>query len=121
MLSHPVTAVLIHIPEQDHPRALEWYARVFPQATRVHIPQTNFTFLNVDGVALEIVRSDNKVASGVAGTVVYWACTDFHARLQEVLELGAVLFRGPMRVEGNMGMCQVKDPWGNAFGLRGPA
>ena len=33
--------------------------------------------------------------------------------------IGAALYRGPMQIEDNLWMCQVRDPWGNCIGLRG--
>ena len=34
--------------------------------------------------------------------------------------LGAIRYRGPMAIEDGQRMCQVRDPWGNCIGLRGP-
>jgi putative transposase len=69
---------------------------------------------------IELVPSDDKVASGSAGSVVYWSVPKFAAALRELLALGAVLYRGPMHIEHGQSMCQVQDPWGNCIGLRGP-
>ena len=45
---------------------------------------------------------------------------DFGAALQRMEALGARLFRGPMHIEDDQRMGQVKDPWNNLIGLRGP-
>ncbi|GAB3260966.1 hypothetical protein GCM10027296_34630 [Chitinimonas naiadis] len=74
----------------------------------------------MDGVALEVVRADDKVGSGAFGTVVYWWAEDFAARREALLALGARAYRGPMAIEEGLTMCQVLDPWGNPIGLRGP-
>jgi len=34
---------------------------------------------------------------------------------------GAALYRGPIKIEARLSMCQARDPWGNCIGLRGPA
>ncbi|MDF2508924.1 MAG: glyoxalase/bleomycin resistance/dioxygenase family protein, partial [Microbacterium sp.] len=62
-----------------------------------------------------------KVASGPVGSVVYWSAEDFRRALSHFESLGAELYRGPMKIDGDLWMCQVRDPWGNCVGLRGPA
>lgn len=111
-----VAAVMIHVP--DVPAALEWYARAFPGAVRHEVE--GFTLLDLGGLTLEVVPADSKVASGAAGSVVYWRCPDFGRRLAEWRALGATLYRGPLDLEDGQRMAQVRDPWGNLLGLRGP-
>jgi len=68
--------------------------------------------------------SDGKVDSGASGSVVYWSVDRFDAALRGFESAGAVLYRGPLRLDDAQGvqyMCQVRDPWGNCIGLRGPA
>lgn len=115
---HPVAAILIHVA--DIAAGLDWYQRAFPEAIRTPIGETGFVFLNLHGIGLEIVPADAKVASGAAGSVVYWSVPDFDAALRHFEEIGAVLYRGPMDIEAGLTMCQVRDPWGNCVGLRGP-
>ena len=69
-------------------------------------------------VVLEIVNADDKVASGAAGTVVYWAVDDLDAEVLRLGQLGASLYRGPLALEDGDRICQVRDPWGNCIGLR---
>ena len=61
------------------------------------------------------------VADVAAGSVVYWRVDNFDAALAHALSQGGTLYRGPMRIEAGLAMCQVRDPWGNCVGLRGPA
>jgi predicted enzyme related to lactoylglutathione lyase len=70
---------------------------------------------------MEFVPADEKVAAGAAGSVVYWQVAHFDAALAHALNQGATLYRGPMPIEAGQAMCQVRDPWGNCVGLRGPA
>ena len=58
--------------------------------------------------------------SGTAGTVVYWWTDDFDARRRELEQLGASLYRGPMKIESSLWMAQFRDPFGNLLGIRGP-
>jgi predicted enzyme related to lactoylglutathione lyase len=118
MHSYPIAAVLIHVP--DCQAGLDWYQAVFLNARRVRIESEDFELLELDGVQLEIVPSDEKVSSGAAGTVVYWRVADLNAALEHFKGLGASLYRGPIEIENGLSMCQVRDPWGNCIGLRGP-
>jgi predicted enzyme related to lactoylglutathione lyase len=116
-MRQPIAAVMVHVP--DVPEALDWYEKAFPNALRTTIQGPDFDFLMINGVQLELVPSDEKVSSGAAGSVVYWAVEDFDASLQHFKSIGAVLYRGPLKIEGNASICQVRDPWGNCIGLRG--
>ncbi|WP_414657825.1 VOC family protein [Deinococcus sp. VB343] len=114
----PIAAVMIHVA--DIAEGLNWYARAFPDAVRRTFPDSPFEYLDCGGVMLELVPADAKVQSGAAGSVVYWQVEDFAAALAHLQSLGAELYRGPMQIEGGQRMGQVRDPWGNPIGLRGP-
>lgn len=87
---------------------------------RIDLPDMDWAYLLVDGVSLEIVNADAKVASGTAGTVVYWSTSDFDARRLQLEQLGASLYRGPMKIDNERWMAQFRDPFGNLLGIRGP-
>ena len=114
----PIAAVMIHVG--DVQAALDWYARAFAGATCHTFAGSTDEYLLHGGVMLELVPADAKVQSGAAGSVVYWQVEDFAAALAHMQSLGAELYRGPMQIEGGQRMCQVRDPWGNCIGLRGP-
>jgi len=116
--SSPIAAVMVHVASVDE--AMAWYQRAFPNAVRRRLLTPAFEFLVVNGIRLEFVPADAKVASGPAGTVVYWQVPDFDDALQHLQDIGARLYRGPMPIEDGQAMCQVQDPWGNCIGLRGP-
>jgi predicted enzyme related to lactoylglutathione lyase len=111
-----VAAVMVHVA--DVREGLSWYQQAFPKAARK--PVGDFELLVAGDVQIEIVWADEKVASGPAGTVVYWRVKDFDRVLEHLQRVGAVLYRGPLAIEGGLRMCQVRDPWGNCIGLRGP-
>lgn len=113
-----IAAVLVPVADPAAGRA--WYRRAFPEAIDSTIQDTAFEYLQVGSVALEIVQADAQVPSGATGSVVYWRVEDFSRSLAHFLSVGAVLYRGPMKIEGDLWMCQVRDPWGNCVGLRGP-
>ncbi|MFO1414831.1 MAG: glyoxalase/bleomycin resistance/dioxygenase family protein [Burkholderiales bacterium] len=118
MSTTPIAAVLIHVASPAD--ALAWYARAFPDAVRGRVPDIGFDFLALGGVRLEFVPADAKVPSGPAGTVVYWTVAHFDIALAHFEAVGATLYRGPLAIEDGQAMCQVRDPWGNCIGLRGP-
>ncbi len=111
-----ILSILLHVG--DWRRATDWYARAFPAAIRIAPPADNYGHLEMDGVVLEIINADEKVASGPAGTVVYWTVEDMTTEAEHLEFLGAVLYRGPMDIEGGDRICQIRDPWGNCIGLR---
>jgi ribosomal protein S18 acetylase RimI-like enzyme/predicted enzyme related to lactoylglutathione lyase len=114
----PLLAVLIHCADPDAARA--WYHQLWPQARVEHLDDpVPFDLLIHDGVQLEFVLADEKVASGKAGSVVYWPVADFDAMRARAEALGATLYRGPMDIEQGWRMAQFIDPFGNLFGLRG--
>jgi predicted enzyme related to lactoylglutathione lyase len=109
---------MVHVA--DVKQGLAWYQSAFPSAARSVAPGTDFEFLQVGNVRLEVVPCDEKVSSGAAGSVVYWRVRNLGEAILHFSDLGATLYRGPMQVEAGLGMCQVEDPWGNCIGLRGP-
>lgn len=117
------SALLIHVP--DVVAGLAWYQQAFPEATKIYLPEYDFTVLDLQGFYLEIVQADNKVGSGHGsgnkGTVLYWSVPAFETAVQHFIVLGAQLYRGPMAIEAGMVMCQLEDPFGNLLGLRGPS
>jgi len=118
MRQNPIAAVLVPVP--DWRAGLDWYQTAFPRAKRIRSESFEFEYLELDGVRLEVVCSDEKVASGAAGSVVYWRVANVDTTLAHLVGLGATLYRGPMQIDGGQSMCQVRDPWGNCIGIRGP-
>lgn len=113
-----VSAVLVHV--SDVTAGLSWYRRAFPHAVPETSQPSGFEFLDIGGTQLEIVPADEKVPSGAAGSVVYWRVEDFDQSLAHLEAVGAVLYRGPLKIDQDLWMCQVRDPWGNCIGIRGP-
>jgi predicted enzyme related to lactoylglutathione lyase len=115
---NPVTAILIHV--SNPAEGLLWYGKAFPEAVASVSLPSGFEYLRIGDIQLEIVPADEKVSSGAAGTVVYWWTDDFSRSLAHLRDAGAVLYRGPMKIDQELWMCQFRDPWGNCIGVRGP-
>jgi predicted enzyme related to lactoylglutathione lyase len=118
MTANPIAAILVHVGDVE--AGLAWYQHVFPEAVRTWLDEFDFEFLQIGSVCLEIVPADAQVGSGPFGSVVYWAVDDLDAALAHMEKLGATLYRGPLAIQDGLAMCQVRDPWGNCIGLRGP-
>ena len=113
-----VTEVMYFVP--DRRAAADWYSRL------VDIPiscleDPEHYFIRVGAQEIWFLQADEKSPSGTSGQVAYWQVDDFAAVLTQAQELGAVLHRGPLDRKDGFFMCQLKDPFGNAFGLIGPA
>jgi predicted enzyme related to lactoylglutathione lyase len=119
MQASSIAAVLVPVPDVAAGRA--WYQRAFPQARLKRVEGFDFEYLAVGEIHLELVPSDEKVAAGAAGSVVYWSVPQFEKALEHMQCIGATLYRGPLDIEEGRSMCQVLDPWGNCIGLRGPS
>lgn len=115
----PAVAVMVPVP--DPAAALDWYARAFGTGEIHHLPAFDIGWLQVGATQVEPVRADTKLGTGPTGTVVYWEVADVDRAWRHLLSLGARPYRGPMAIEDGRWMGQVLDPWGNAFGVRGPS
>ena len=109
-MNAPIAAVLVHV--SDVSEGLTWYEKAFPTSVRTRIEGPEFEVLLLDGIQLEIVPADDKVSSGSAGSVVYWRVANLTQALERLIGFGAALYRGPMKIENGLSMCQVRDPWG---------
>ena len=118
-MSSAVTAVMVHVAEVR--AGMAWYERAFPTARRESVGEPPFERLAVGEAFIEVVPADSKVACGAAGSVVYWRVAQFESALSHFQSIGATLYRGPMTIEDGQRSCQVRDPWGNCIGLRGPS
>ena len=114
-----IAAIMVHVG--DVVAAHAWYRRAFPQAVPRCDAAMAFDYLDIDGVPVEFVPSDAKVASGACGSVVYWRVQHLETALAHFESVGATRYRGSMSIDGGRAMCQVRDPWGNCIGLRGSA
>ena len=114
-----IVAVMVHVAEVQ--AGIAWYERAFLTARRECVGEPPFERLAVGEAHIEIVPADEKVASGAAGSVVYWRVADFESALSHFQSIGANLYRGPRAIEDGQLICQVLDPWGNCIGLRGPS
>lgn len=105
MTSQTIASVLIHV--SDVAQALQWYQRAFPQAIAQRLEEFDFDYLKIGSVDLEIVPADEKVASGAAGSVVYWQVDDFDQAVAHMLSVGGTLYRGPLNIQEHLHEIQM--------------
>lgn len=110
-------SVLVHV--HDIKQALDWYQKAFPLAVPTYLEEFDFTVLRLENFNIEIVQADAKVSAGKCGTVLYWSVDCLQSSLDHFVSLGARLYRGPIKIEDDLSMCQMEDPFGNLIGLRG--
>ena len=108
---------MVPVPELEAGNA--WYQRAFPYAELISLPESDFRVLWLGDFLIEVVSSDEKVSNGMSGAICYWKVGDLSVAIDHFRTLGSSIHRGPMQIEGGMGMCQVTDPFGNLIGLRG--
>jgi uncharacterized protein len=115
MFKH-VAEIMYFVP--DRHAAAVWYSNLFGIEITVLDNPEHF-FIRVGNQEVWFHQADNKVPSGAAGQVSYWQVDNFDAVLERSIQLGAILYRGPLDRQDGSYMCQVKDPYGNLIGFIG--
>lgn len=112
---HPSEVAEILFFSEDLKKAEKWYTELIG-----HKPDVNsLTYVSYDlgRVRIGLHPGDGKGSPGVAGQVAYWSVNNLEDALHSLLGKGCSLYRGPATgAEGHM-ICQVIDPFGNAWGL----
>jgi predicted enzyme related to lactoylglutathione lyase len=113
-----VVEVMYFVP--DRKVAANWYSQLLDlPITYLDEPEHYFICTGAQDIWFSL--ADSKVPNGAAGHVAYWRVQDSNAARARSDEMGAQLHRGPLdRGDGEF-MCQMKDPFGNLFGLVGPS
>lgn len=97
-------------------RAVAWYEQILAgQVDRSGLPT-----VVVGDVQLGFHPADGKTPQGLGGTVPYCGGVDsLDTVAKKLVEGGAAVCRGPLEIEDGRRICQIKDPFGNVFGLIG--
>lgn len=118
-MSKPCVAQVTYFV-QDCRKAAEWYALLFD----VPVETGQYPGLYLVSASAEVQicfhTADEKSPVGVAGQMVYWRVEAFSLMLERAQRLGGQLYRGPFQRSDGQAACQVRDPFGNVFGLIGP-
>ncbi|THJ66937.1 hypothetical protein E8P82_05595 [Arthrobacter echini] len=100
--------------------AVDWYERFVGRPPEQREKQ--LAVWQLDGVRLTVHSEDeyNVQAADTAGTVAYFGIDDVDAALAYCEKLGATAHRGPKTIFSGERLLQVRDPFGNLFGLVTP-
>jgi predicted enzyme related to lactoylglutathione lyase len=97
----------------------DWYAKLFGIDPFVDIK--NFASFNIAGTIFDIALADAKSPLSPGGSVGYWLTDDMNELLKKVEDLGAKVYRGPLKVpEIQKTILQIQDPYGNVIGFEVP-
>lgn len=95
--------------------AKQWYIELL--GTKPHFDDENYCAFDLAGTTVGVHPVDDKTKSGVAGQVTYWKVADIHKMISHFESNGCRLFRGPILGMDKVWVCQIIDPFGNAWGL----
>ena len=121
LLMSRVRAVMVFV---DDPKAVaSWYAPLFgdPPIRTIPTEGTDFAWFEADGVELAFHPTDSGLNPAGRSVVAYWPVTSVNQVRSALLARGAIHHRGPLVVDATRSICQLIDPFGNVFGLDGPA
>jgi predicted enzyme related to lactoylglutathione lyase len=108
-----VDEVLFFVP--DVPIARKWYAELLGREPYFDDP--SYCAFHLANASVGIHRSDPKTRAGVAGQVTYWRVANIQRAISHFGSHGCRLFRGPIFGADQVWVCQLVDPFGNAWGL----
>ena len=95
--------------------AKQWFIDLLDKEP--YFDDENYCAFHLANASIGIHPNDMKTISGVAGQVTYWRVSDIHESIKHFELHGCTLFRGPIFGIDNVWVCQLIDPFGNAWGL----
>ena len=107
--------VLMFVPSVR--ASAQWYASTL--GLPISRVDDHFAVIVAGSARLCFHPADAKVPSGRAGQVAYWRVASLTVASAKFKAAGATLYRGPLAIESDQGICQFADPFGNLFGLIG--
>jgi len=102
----------------DLAAATAWYSERLGAAPVTRAPQ--LVMFDVSGIRRTLHVADEYNQPGPSGTVPYWTVADVDATVACWTEHGASAHREPKTIMTGERLCQMRDPFGNLFGLRQP-
>lgn len=109
----------IRLLTNDLKKSREFYRSLFT-AEPVEDSET-FVSFQLGGSHFDIAIADIRNPTSPGGSVGYWLVDDLDAALKRAIELGATIYRGPLRVpEIQRTIVQIQDPCGGIIGFEAP-
>ncbi|HUZ40188.1 MAG TPA: hypothetical protein VMU68_02185 [Acidimicrobiales bacterium] len=116
MEKSPIRAVMFFA--SDPKIVATWWASNLGEDAPV-IRDGEFRYFIVDGIEFGFHPADDRNPIG-ASPIVYLAVSSLEQTRSRLMELGCIMHRGPLTIDSSRQICQMIDPFGNAFGLDGP-
>lgn len=80
--------------------------------------QETFISYQLGELIIDLILEDQKNPSSSGGAIAYFLTDNLHLIINRAKELGAEVYRGPLRVtEINKEIVQIRDPYGVILGL----
>lgn len=95
-----------------------WYSKIFQTAPVVD-EEGYVEFCLESGNGFAIARADSKSPTSSGGTICYWKVENLNDSIKYFESLGASVYRGPLKIDDELSICQIKDPFGGVFGCIG--
>ena len=108
---------------EDTHAVARWWAAAFG-VERLEVephPQRDFVFFDASGIEFGVHAADHNKNPVGGSPVVYLSVSSVSKTREQLIEHGATAHRGPLVVDEGRSICQLRDPFGNVFGLDGPA
>jgi predicted enzyme related to lactoylglutathione lyase len=103
----------------DDPQvAASWYAKHLFNDVRVQ-QESGFFWFEAGTIEVGFHPSNDEKNPAGGGSVVYWRVENFDRSRDALLRAGCESWRGPLGLSPERRICQLRDPFGNIFGLEG--
>jgi predicted enzyme related to lactoylglutathione lyase len=115
-----VAAIMVFA--EDTHAVSAWWAEAFgvEQVEVEPHPQGDFVFFETAGVELGFHAADPTKNPRGGSSVVYFSVPSLEPARARLIAQGAEPHRGPLALSEDRTTCQLRDPFGNVFGLDGP-
>ena len=105
----------IRISVKDVGKSRDWYKKFFDLEPEED--HRDFVRFRVSGTCFDISFADEKSPISAGGGVGYWLVDSLDAAIEKAIGQGGAVYRGPLKVSEDNRIVQIKDPYGNVFGL----
>lgn len=99
----------------DINEAKNWYTKVL--GIEPYFDEPFYVGFNVQGYELGLLPEEEKMEVKSANVLAYWGVEDIQDSYKKIMDLGAKEFIPLTDVGSGIITTELKDPWGNAFGL----
>lgn len=96
-----------------------WWAELIGVSPDSVSDNGEFYWFNAGSTEYGFHPSDSEKNPTGGSPVVYLATTDLSAAMEKAIALGAVRHRGPLVISPGRSIAQLRDPFGNFFGVDG--